>query len=112
MTTKRPHTDSIADGPPRPRALRVADIVVGVTLALVGLLLGLILLAVLVDAYFIQPYNAIVKVLIVLGWFAGSALFILFATRKRLSFYWPFLGIVAMFAFFYLLAFIEGQVTS
>jgi hypothetical protein len=112
MTTKRPGIQAIAGSPQRHRAVRIADVVVGAILAGVGLLLMLILLAVLVDAYFVQPFNAIVKVLIVLGWFGGTAVFILFATRRRLSFYWPVVGVVAMFAFFYLLAFIEGQVTS
>jgi hypothetical protein len=112
MTTNGAGGDSATGRRPRSRALAIADTVVGVVLALLGLLMMLILLSVFVDASFVQPYDAIVKVLIVLGWFGGSALFILFATRRRLSFYWPLVGIVAMFVFFYLLAFVEGRLAS
>jgi len=107
MTTKTPANDVPASTRTASRTIRIIDIVVSVMVSFFGLLLMLVLLASFVDSYFVQPFSTIVKILIVVSWFGGTAMFIVFATRQRLSFYWPVIGLVAIFVFFNLLAFIE-----
>ena len=89
MTTK-PTTK-----PPRNRALAITDIVVGVVFALIGAWYMFTFL----QLSFRPPHEGFgvpFKILTVASWVAGVAVFILFATRRRISFYWPIVGIVAM----------------
>jgi transposase len=57
-------------------------------------------------------FAVLTKILSVLSWFAGTALFIYFEVRGRFAFYWPLLGILAMFAFYYLVLFIASRVAA
>lgn len=111
MTTKTPSQSGASN---RCRVFRIIDIVASALISLVGLLLMLILITLpgFIDSLFVQPFNAVVKILTVVGWFGGTAMFILFATRRRVTFYWPIVGIFAILLFFNLLAFIEGQVLA
>jgi hypothetical protein len=43
----------------------------------------------------LQPFGVPLMILAVVSWFAGTAMFILFAVRRRVSFYWPVVGIIA-----------------
>jgi TRAP-type uncharacterized transport system fused permease subunit len=82
--------------PPRSRALTIIDIVAGVVFALIGAWYMFSFL----QLDFRAPHEGFgvpFKIFTVLAWVVGIAVFILFATRKRISFYWPIVGIAAMF---------------
>lgn len=82
--------------PQRNRAIAIADIVVGVVFALIGAWYMFSFL----QLSFRAPHEAFgvpFKIFTVLAWVIGVAAFILFATRKRLAFYWPIVGIILMF---------------
>ncbi|MFM9919856.1 hypothetical protein [Lacisediminihabitans sp. H27-G8] len=112
MTTKTPNIPAAATGRSRPRAIVILDIVVAIAFSLVGLIFMLALASYYADQFLLPVFGIFTKILAVGSWFAGTALFILFEVRGRWAFYWPLVGIVAMFAFYYLVLFIASRVAA
>lgn len=112
MTTKTPNRPAAPADKYRPRPVVILDIVVAVLTSLVGLIFMLALASFYADQFIIPVFGILTKFLSVLSWFAGTALFILFEVRGRYAFYWPLIGIVAMFAFYYLVLFIASRVAA
>ncbi|MHC5796787.1 hypothetical protein ACVXZ4_11570 [Lacisediminihabitans sp. FW035] len=112
MTTKTPNPPSAVTGRIRPRPLVILDIAVAIVLSLVGLIFMLALAGFYADQFVLPVFGILTKILAVLSWFAGTALFIFFEVRGRWAFYWPLVGIVAMFAFYYLVLFIASRVAA
>ncbi len=90
----------------------ILDIVVAIAFSLVGLIFMLALASYYADQFLLPVFGIFTKILAVGSWFAGTALFILFEVRGRWAFYWPLVGIVAMFAFYYLVLFIASRVAA
>ncbi|MES2094003.1 MAG: hypothetical protein V4531_09355 [Actinomycetota bacterium] len=111
MTTKTPSRWG-ANGTTRPRPLVILDIVVAILISLVGLIFMLALAGFYADQFVLPVFGILTKILAVVSWFAGTAMFILFEVRGRFAFYWPLIGIVAMFAFYYLVLFIASRVAA
>lgn len=112
MTTKTPDHPVAPAGKNRPRPLVILDIVVAILISLVGLIFMLALASFYADQFIVPVFAVLTKILSVLSWFAGTALFIYFEVRGRYAFYWPLLGILAMFAFYYLVLFIASRVAA
>ena len=112
MTTKTPDRPAAPAGKNRPRPLVILDIVVAILISLVGLIFMLALASFYADQFIVPVFAVLTKILSVLSWFAGTALFIYFEVRGRYAFYWPLLGILAMFAFYYLVLFVASRVTA
>jgi hypothetical protein len=112
MTTKTPDRPVAPAGKNRPRPLVILDIVVAILISLVGLIFMLALASFYADQFIVPVFAVLTKILSVLSWFAGTALFIYFEVRGRFAFYWPLLGILAMFAFYYLVLFIASRVAA
>ncbi len=107
MTTKPKTAGSSAEPRQRNRALVILDIVVGVLFALIGISYMFLLLQV----RFVHPHEAFgvaLKIFSVASWVAGVGVFITFATRRRVAFYWPIVGIAVMLVIANLLALIAG----
>lgn len=90
----------------------ILDIVVAVIISLVGLIFMLALASFYADQFIVPVFGIVTKILAVVSWFAGTALFIFFEVRGRYAFYWPIVGIVAMFGFYYLVLFIASRVAA
>ncbi len=90
----------------------ILDIVVAILISLVGLIFMLALAGFYADQFVLPVFGILTKILAVVSWFAGTAMFILFEVRGRFAFYWPLIGIVAMFAFYYLVLFIASRVAA
>ena len=90
----------------------ILDIAVAIVSSLVGLIFMLALASFYADQFVVPIFGIVTKVLSVASWFAGTALFILYEVRGRCAFYWPLIGIVAMFAFYYLVLFIASRVAA
>jgi len=112
MTTKTPNPPSAMSGRIRPRPLVILDIAVAILISLVGLIFMLALASFYADQFVMPVFGILTKVLSVASWFVGTALFILFEVRGRYAFYWPLVGIFAMFAFYYLVLFIASRVAA
>ena len=112
MTTKTPNPPAASAGRIRPRPLVIVDIAVAILLSLVGLIFMLALASFYADQFIVPAFGILTKILAVVSWFAGTALFIYFEVRGRYAFYWPLVGIVAMFAFYYLVFFIASRVAA
>ncbi len=87
----------------------ILDIVVAILISLVGLIFMLALAGFYANQFILPVFGILTKILAVGSWFAGTALFIFFEVRGRFAFYWPLVGIVAMFAFYYLVLFIASR---
>lgn len=90
----------------------ILDIAIAIVFSLVGLIFMLALASFYADQFVVPVFGILTKVLSVLSWFAGTALFIFFEVRGRWAFYWPLVGIMAMFAFYYLVLFIASRAAS
>jgi len=112
MTTKTPNQPAAPPSRTRPRPVVILDIVVAIAFSLVGLIFMLALASFYADQFIVPVFGILTKILSVLSWFAGTALFILFEVRGRYAFYWPLIGIVSMFAFYYLVLFVASRVTA
>ncbi|WP_185203375.1 hypothetical protein [Glaciihabitans sp. INWT7] len=112
MTTKTPNIPAAASGRSRPRPAVILDIIVAIAFSLVGLIFMLALASFYADQFLLPVFGIFTKILAVGSWFAGTALFIFFEVRGRWAFYWPLVGIVAMFAFYYLVLFIASRVAA
>ncbi len=112
MTTKTPNRPAAPVGRIRPRALVILDIVVAIAVSLVGLIFMLALASFYADQFIVPVFGILTKILAVASWFAGTAMFILFEVRGRYAFYWPLVGILSMFAFYYLVLFIASRVAA
>ena len=110
MTTKTPNHPAATPRRRRPRPVVVVDIIVAILISLVGLIFMLALASFYADQFVVPVFGIATKILSVLSWFAGTAMFILFEVRGRYAFYWPLIGIVAMFTFYYLVLFIASRV--
>lgn len=110
MTTKTPSVSPPVRGRLRPGPVAILDLIAAILLSFVGLIFMFTLASFYADQFVLPVWGVLVKVLSVVSWFGGTALFILFAVRRRFSFYWPIIGIVAMFAFYYLVLFIASIV--
>jgi hypothetical protein len=109
MTTKAPNPLAAATGRTRPRPVVILDIVVAILVSLVGLIFMLALASFYADQFIVPVFGVLTKILAVVSWFAGTALFIFFEVRGRYAFYWPLIGIAAMFAFYYVVLFIASR---
>jgi hypothetical protein len=108
MTMKPGSAPPAATKAPRNQVIVILDLVAAIALTFVGGSFMFFLIA--QGTVFLQPFGVILMILSVASWFGGTAMFILFAVRRRVSFYWPVVGIAMMFAFFYLLVFIATRV--
>ncbi|CAN5164220.1 hypothetical protein BH09ACT2_BH09ACT2_15470 [soil metagenome] len=90
----------------------ILDIAIAIVFSLVGLIFMLALASFYADQFLLPVFGIFTKILAVGSWFAGTALFIFFEVRGRWAFYWPLVGIVAMFAFYYLVLFIASRVAA
>lgn len=107
MTTKPKPADTSVASRRHNRALITIDIVVGVLFALIGISYMFLLLQV----RFVHPHEAFgvaLKIFSVASWVAGVGVFITFASRRRVSFYWPIVGIAVMLIIANLLALTAG----
>jgi len=108
---------------PDRRPLRPLDLIAGIVLAIVGGLIGLIMLNLMaqlgnlgVECEGIAPDGlrcnpdylagmvALGTAIVVLGWFVTTGFFVVRVLRRRLAFFLPLIGIVVMIAGFYLVA--------
>ena len=112
MTTKMPNPPSAASRGIRPRPFVIFDIAVAVATSLVGLIFMLALASFYADQFIMPIFGIFTKILAVSSWFAGTALFIFFEVRGRYGFYWPLIGIIVMFAFYYLVLFIASKAAA
>ena len=90
----------------------IFDIAVAIVTSLVGLIFMLALASFYADQFIVPVFGILTKILAVGAWFAGTALFILFEVRGRYGFYWPLIGILGMFAFYYLVLFIASKAAA
>lgn len=90
------------------QGLGVVDLVASVAITLISASFAAYLVA---QSGSFRPFGSLLVVLSVLSWFAGTALFVVFRVRGRLSFYWPVVGIATMFACFTLLVVLATGVT-
>lgn len=111
MSMKAARTEPIVSRTPRPRALAVVDIGIAVLASLISLFFMFYLIY-QADLFINQALGVTLKILAVIGWFGGTAMFVLFATRDRYALYWPLIGIAAMFGFYYLVFFIASQLVA
>ena len=81
--------------PPR-QPLRLVDVIAGIVTSILSLIIFAVILFGLVPFVTKGPALVLAIVTVVL-WVAGEALFIRAATRRRLSFYWPLIGSLAMY---------------
>jgi hypothetical protein len=120
MTTPTP--------PARNPAIRIADLVIGILLALVSGLIGLIMLNVIgqlgnlaQECQGIAPdgarcnpdfLSAVVVVglgIVIFGWFITTGLIVVRAIRRKLVFFLPLIGFVVMIAAFYIVTALLGS---
>ncbi len=111
--------------PPTPARppLRIIDLVAGIVLAIIGALLGFIMLALIgqfggfsaacegvtpdgiqCDGGFLSAVLIIGTALVVFGWFVTVGFFIVRILRRRLAFWLPLVGILVIFAAYYAVA--------
>jgi|GEM_PF-1414311 len=112
MTTKTPNRPAAPAGRTRPRALVFLDILVAIVISLVGLIFMLALASFYANQFVVPVFGILTKILSVASWFAGTAMFIFYEVRGRYAFYWPLVGILSMFAFYYLVLFIASLVSA
>ena len=90
--TKTPTTTR----PRRNRALVVIDIIAGILFGLLGLYYVFYLTVFVTFAAPHQAFDLPYRALIFLSWLAGVVVFIIFAVRRRVAFYWTIVGIALM----------------
>ncbi len=112
MTTKTPSRPAGPAARIRPRPVAIIDVVIAIVISLVGLIFMLALAGFYADQFVVPVFGILTKILSVVSWFAGTAMFILFEVRGRYAFYWPLVGIAAMFASYYLVLFIASRVAA
>ena len=103
---------------PARRPVRKLDLIAGILMAAVGGLIGLLVLALLAQvgrlptdcagcsAGYLSGMVILGTAIVVFGWFVTTGLFIVRILRRQLAFWLPIVGIVVIFAAFYLVAFL------
>jgi hypothetical protein len=82
------------------QGLGVVDLVASVAITLISASFAAYLIA---QSGSFRPFGPLLVLLSVVSWLAATALVVVFRVRGRLSFYWPVVGIAAMFGCFALL---------
>jgi ABC-type uncharacterized transport system fused permease/ATPase subunit len=77
------------------RPLRLVDVILGIVASVISLIVFAVILFGLVP-YVPKTAGLVLAIVTVVLWVAGESLFIRAATRRRLSFYWPLAGTIAM----------------
>jgi hypothetical protein len=108
MTTKPKTAGSSAAPRQRNRTLVILDIVVGAVFALIGLYYAFVFATIVQFAGSHQGFSIPYKILTVAAWAAGAIVFVRFALRGRVSFYWPIVGILLIIGVTFVLVTIAG----
>jgi hypothetical protein len=106
MSTKPPSARR-----PRTRALFILDLVIGIVIALLGVIE---LLQLPLYLQFAPPHDGLnlpFQLLLALVWLVTTVVFVLFLVRGRVAFYWPIVGIVGMVVVLAILTLIAGSTT-
>lgn len=118
--------------PRRNPVVTVIDIVVGVAIALIGIVFGLVILSTAgqyisineggctADSYAGLECNAgalslavsALTAVTIFAWAITSGLFIVRLLKRRIGFYWPIIGIVLMVAGFWIATYFVGQIAE
>ncbi len=83
---KTPSVSAPGRGTLRPRPVVALDLTASILVSFVGLIFMFTLASFYADQFVLPLWGVLVKVLAVVSWFGGTALFILFAVRRRYSF--------------------------
>jgi hypothetical protein len=113
--------------PGRPRPLRIVDLVIAILLAIIGGLIGLIVLSYLaqysglsaecdgVDVDGVRCSPAFLSgtviagyAIVIFAWFVTSGLIVVRAIRRRLAFFLPIIGVLVMIAGFWAVTAVIG----
>jgi hypothetical protein len=108
---------------PDRRPLRVLDLIAGIALLIIGALIGFVMLAMLgqfnglsaacegvdadglrCDGGYLSAVLIIGTAVVVFGWFLTAGFFVVRILRRRLAFWLPIVGIVAILAAYYVVA--------
>lgn len=103
--------------------MRIIDLVIGIGLTVIGAFIGLIMLSLITQlgglsvvcegvtpdgtrcsSDFLTGMVILGTAIVVFGWFLPAGFLVVRALRRRLVFFLPIIGIVVMFAAFYLIA--------
>ena len=116
MTIRTP--DPTAPARIRSRTLVVLDLVVGITIALLGIVFswGIILTALSLPNNYIGGNESLLSTITglwiafaIFGWAIPAGMFVVRAIQRRYAFFWPIIGIIIVVLSFYIGAFILGS---